>query len=162
MARYHFVTELRVRSAVDDVYGLLVEPEGWLDAWPDALHVERTCTGDPDGRGRAFDATVRAPVGYRLSARVTTVAVDRPTRLDMVTSGDLQGRGRWDLVERDGVTDVRFDWDVRTRPVWMDVLTPVLRPVFERSHHLVVRNAAEAAAASLDADLLQARSRAVR
>lgn len=162
MARYRFVTELQVRAPVDDVYLLLVEPEGWLDAWPDALRVERTRAGDADGRGRTFEATVRAPMGYRLSARLTTAAVDRPVRLDMVTRGDLEGHGRWDLSERDGVTDVRFDWDVRTTPAWMEVLTPVFRPLFERSHHRVVRHAARAAAASLDAELLHARSRAVR
>lgn len=162
MAHYRFLTDLRVGAAIDDVYRLLVEPEGWLDDWVDALRVERTREGDEDGRGRTFDATVRAPMGYHLSARITTAEVEHPHRLDMVSSGDLEGTGRWDLAEADGVTDVSFDWDVRTTPRWMDVLTPVLRPLFERSHHVVVRNAARAAAASLDAELLHARSRALR
>ena len=162
MAHYRFVTEFRVGAPIDDVYVMLVEPESWLDDWADAFQVERIHHGDADGRGRAFAATVRAPLGHHLSARITTAAVDRPHRLDMVSSGDLEGAGRWDLAHADGVTAVWFDWDVRTTPRWIDVVTPVLRPLFERSHHLVVRNAARAAAASLDAELLLARSRAVR
>ena len=162
MAHYRFVTELRVGAPIGDVYRLLIEPEGWLDAWRDALRVDRVRNGDADGRGGAFEATVRAPFGYRLSARVAIAAADRPIRLDMVVVGDLQGTGRWDLAERGAATDVRFDFDVRSTPAWMDLLTPVFRPVFERSHHRVVRNAAEAAAASLDGELLHARSRALR
>lgn len=162
MAHYRFVTDLEVRASVDDVFLLLVEPEAWLDAWPDVVQVTRTRTGDADGRGRTFEATVRAPLGHHLSARIATVAVDRPTRLEMTSHGDLEGRGLWDLAQRGAVTAVRFDWDVRATPTWLRMLTPVLRPLFERSHHVVVRHAARAAADSLDAELVTARSRAVR
>lgn len=162
MARYCFVTDLRVRAGIDEVFDLLVEPERWLSAWPDAVRVERSSPGDGDGRGRAFDAVVRAPLRYRLAARVTATELDRPHWVDMAITGDLEGLGRWRLSEARGTTDVQFGWDVVATPAWMRVLTPALRPLFERSHHLVVRHAAEAAAASLDAELLGARSRAVR
>lgn len=162
MARYRFVTDLRIRAGIDEVFTLLVEPERWLSAWPDAVRVERATDGDGDGRGRAFDAVVRAPLGYRLAARVTATELDRPRWVDMAITGDLEGLGRWTLTEARGITDVQFGWDVVATPLWLHLLTPALRPLFERSHHLVVRHAADAAAASLDAELLHAHSRAVR
>lgn len=162
MARYRFLTDLQVGAPIDAVYLQLVEPGRWLGAWPDAIRVTRAREGDGDGAGRAFDAAVRAPLGYHLAARVTVLSVDRPHRLDMAVTGDLAGHARWELTEAAGVTTVHFDWDVRATARWMQMLTPVLRPLFERSHHVVVHNAARAAAASLDADLLGTRSRAVR
>lgn len=157
------MTHLSVAAPVDAVYQRLVEPEPWLDRWPDAIEVVRRRDGDPDGVGAVFDATVRAPLGYRLSAIITTVAATRPTALRMTSAGGLEGEATWRLDEDSaGVTSVTFDWDVRSQLAWLTALTPILRPVFERSHHVVIRHAAHAAAASLDAELLSVHSRAIR
>lgn len=162
MARYRFVTDMRFGASIDAVYGVIVEPEGWLGGWGDAVSVKRTAEGGRDGLGSAFEATVKAPLGYRLSARVETVEVRRPTHLRMRATGDLEGAGIWTLRETDVGTDVRFAWDVEATEPWMQRLTPIARPLFEWSHGVVMRNATEAAADHLDAELLDFRSRPVR
>jgi hypothetical protein len=162
VARYRFVTDLRFAAPVEPVYRSVVQPERWLDDWAHAVSVRRTSDGDEAGVGASFEATVRAPLGYRLSARIATVAAHRPTGLWMTSSGDLEGYARWRLTPDPGGTDVRFTWDVRTTERWMQLLTPVARPVFEWSHGVVVRRAAEAAAQDLGTELLVFRSRAVR
>lgn len=160
--RYRFVTDLRITAPIGAVYDAVVGPERWLDDWSHAVDVDRTAAGDAAGVGASFEATVRAPLGYRLSARIEVAAAEPPGGLWMTSTGDLEGYARWRLVARDGGTDVRFTWDVLATERWMAVLTPVARPVFEWSHGLVVRRAAEAAAASLEAELAGFRSRAVR
>lgn len=162
MARYRFVTDMRFGASIDAVYGIIVEPEGWLGGWGDAVSVERTSDGGRDGLGAAFEATVKAPLGYRLSACIETVEVDRPRQLRMRATGDLDGTGVWTLREDEAGTDVRFAWDVEATEPWMRRLTPVARPLFEWSHRVVMRNATEAAAAHLGAELLDFRSRPVR
>jgi hypothetical protein len=162
VARYRFVTDMRFAAPIDAVYGVIVEPEGWLGGWGDAVRVERTSDGGRDGLGAAFEATVKAPLGYRLSARIETVEVDRPTHLRMRATGDLEGAGVWELREAEDGTDVRFSWDVEVTEPWMRRLTPVARPLFEWSHGVVMRNATEAAADHLGADLRLFRSRPVR
>jgi hypothetical protein len=162
VARYRFVTDLRFTAPIDEVYRSVVEPERWLDGWSHAVSVERRSAGAETGVGASFVATVRAPLGYRLSARIEVVAAEPLTGLWMTSSGDLDGYARWRLAPHPGGTDVRFTWDVRTTERWMQVLTPVARPIFEWSHGVVVRRAAEAAARDLACDLPVFRSRAVR
>jgi hypothetical protein len=159
VARYRFVTQMRFGAPIDAVYRSITEPESWLDRWADTVTVERTSAGDDDGVGASFDAAVRAPIGYTLAARIETSAADRPRHLRMRATGDLEGEGRWHLrVHPSGGTEVHFRWDVRTTETWMNLLTPVARPLFEWSHGVVMRHAAEAAAASLGTPLVAFRS----
>lgn len=160
MTPYRFVTQLRVTAPPEAVYGAIADP-GWVDDWGDATRVERQRPGDETGLGACFDATVRAPLGYRLSARIETVAAQPWRRLVMRASGSVEGTGAWELEECPDGTSVVLTWDVSTTERWMDVLAPVARPLFERSHGIVVRNAAGAAARYLGADLLDFRSTAL-
>lgn len=152
---------MRFGAPIEDVYEVIVAPEGWVGDWADAVTVRREATGDRDGRGGRFAATVRAPVGYQLSATIETVEAERPLRLRMRSTGDLEGGGVWELRSRPDGTDVRFAWDVDTTAAWMNLLTPVARPLFEWSHGVVVRHATHAAAASLGTEVLRFRSRPV-
>lgn len=159
MARYRFVTDMRLGAPIDAVYDVIAAPEGWVGDWADAVTVRREAPGDRDGLGARFTATVRAPAGYELSATIETVEAQRPTRLRMRSSGDLDGGGVWELRQLATGTDVRFTWDVTTRHRWVNLLTPVARSLFEWSHGVVVRNATDAAAAHLDTEVLRFRSR---
>lgn len=158
MARYRFVTEMRFGAPIEAVYEVIVRPEGWVGDWADAVTVERHASGDGDGVGGRFAATVRAPAGYHLSATIETVEAQRPVRLRMRASGDLEGEGVWDLRPGPDGTDVHFAWDVETTPTWMNLLTPVARPLFEWSHGVVMRHATDAAAAHLGTEVLAFRS----
>lgn len=155
---YRFVTELRVTASAEAVYGAIADPR-WVDAWGDATRVERRHAGDASGLGACFDATVRAPLGYRLSATIETVQTEPCRLLRMRATGSVEGTGLWELEDRGAATEVRFTWDVHTTERWMDVLAPVARPVFERSHGIVMRNAARTAARYLEADLVHFDSR---
>jgi hypothetical protein len=155
------VTGLRFAAPATAVRAALLEPEGWLPGWADAVDVRRSVRGGREGLGRRFDATVRAPAGYRLTARIEVVEAG-PDRLRMRATGDLEGEGRWQLrADPDGTTAATLDWDVVARVAWLAALTPLARPLFVRSHHAVVHHAAEAVAAHLDGALLRCTSRAV-
>ncbi len=158
---YHFITELSVGAPVAQVYDTLVQPEWWLDRWSDATAVQRLHEGDATGVGAVFDAEVRAPLGYRLHAQIETVEAVPPSHLRMRATGDVEGVGIWALAHHDGLTHITFTWKVRTTPAWMNALAPIARPFFVRSHHVVIRHAAEAAAAHLDAELVSVSSRSV-
>lgn len=160
MTPYHFVTTLRVTASLEAVYWAIAEP-AWVEDWGDAVRVERRQAADEVGWGSCFDATVRAPLGYHLSARIETIEADPWSRLRMQATGSVVGTGTWEITANGGATDVRFDWDVSTTERWMDMLAPVARPVFERSHGIVMRHAARTAADHLGAELLHFDSRAL-
>lgn len=158
---YRFVTDLRVTAPTEAVYGAIADP-AWVGAWGDVTRVERCSPGDDTGLGACFDATVRAPLGYELTARIETVEAEPWARLRMVATGSVEGSGLWDLADDgEGGTALRFTWAVRTTERWMDVLAPVARPLFERSHGIVMRNAAVTASRHLGAELVAFRTRAL-
>ena len=69
-------------------------------------------------------------------------------------SGELAGMGRWRLFEDDGVTAVVYEWHVRTTKSWMNLFSPIAKPVFAWNHDYVMRNGGEGLAKLLGAQLL--------
>ena len=84
--------------------------------------------------------------------RVT--AVTRPTYLEGVAGGDLDGCGRWSLVADGSTTRVRYDWTVVTTKRWMNALAPLLEPAFRWNHHQVMAEGGRGLARYLGARLL--------
>jgi hypothetical protein len=67
-----------------------------------------------------------------------TVRVEPPLLLEGVAIGELQGRGLWRLSSDGDDTIVRYDWNVETTKRWMNLLTPIARPLFEWNHNVVM------------------------
>lgn len=74
--------------------------------------------------------------------------------MEGVASGELAGTGRWRFFCADGATAVIYEWDVATTARWMNLLTPVARPLFAWNHDHVMRGGAEGLAYLLGARLL--------
>jgi hypothetical protein len=53
--------------------------------------------------------------------------------------GELVGSGIWRLRQVGDVTDVRYDWEVRTTKFWMNLLAPLARPIFAWNHEGVMQ-----------------------
>ena len=56
--------------------------------------------------------------------------------------GDLNGQGRWRLLEEAGVTAVLYEWNVSTAKPWMKAVAPLARPLFAWNHDAVMRQGA--------------------
>jgi len=59
------------------------------------------------------------PYGLRFNLKITSL--EQPVRLEVQSSGDMVGTGRFELEERDGGTYVTFYWDVATKEPLLDV-----------------------------------------
>jgi hypothetical protein len=156
------VTELRTSATPDEVHGALLDPAAWAGGWGEAVRILRVAEGDDEGAGSCFEAVVRAPAGYGLAARVEIVEATRPSRLVARLTGDLHGTGTWTLREHTDGTVAHLDLTARTTRRWMNAAAPLSRPLFEWSHRVVMRHAAQAATAHLGAELLSFRSAPVR
>lgn len=162
LARYRFRTTFTTSASPEDAFRTIVAPELWLDAWSDALEVDRQQAGGPEGTGSVFTATVRGPAGYVLSAEVTTTESSAPHHAQMRLTGDLDGTATWTIRSTDVGTDVTLILDVEATRPWMRAASRVARPLFEWSHRIVVRHAVEAATQRIDARLLSFTSTAER
>lgn len=154
------MTTFRLDAPREAVRDAILDPRPWASGVTDVLDVVVLEPGDGAGVGRVLEASVRAPLGYRLAAELRVVDV-APDRVTLTSTGDLVGEGIWELDDDGAATAVRFVWDVEARVGWMALLEPVARPVFVRSHHVVMRRACRAAARHVGATLEGFRSEEV-
>jgi hypothetical protein len=63
--------------------------------------------------------------------------------IEGVATGELVGKGLWQFsVDRTG-TVARYDWEVQTNKLWMNMLSPLAHPLFKWNHDVVMGWGAE-------------------
>jgi uncharacterized protein YndB with AHSA1/START domain len=143
MKDYNFVTIWRVKAPIENVWNEIYHARDWPTWWKGVESVSEMRKGDDQGVGSVHRYTWKSKLPYRLSFDMQTVRIEPPLLLEGVATGELQGRGRW-LLSADGSdTIVRYDWSVETTKRWMNLLSPIARPLFEWNHNVVMNWGAE-------------------
>jgi hypothetical protein len=78
-----------------------------------------------------------------------TTRVERPHLCEARAQGALEGDARWRLREQQAATEVTYEMSVATTSPWMNLLAPLARPLFTRSHDAVMRAGGEGLARRL-------------
>lgn len=149
MAEYSFVTKWFIRSDPRRVWDELNATERYHDWWPGFVEYHSLTPGIT-GVGARAERVVRGALPYRLRYTTTTTHYDPPREVAYDSEGDLMGRGRFRVDERDGGTQVTFYWDVRTTGAVLNLLAPVLRPLFAWNHNRVMAQGERALSKRLD------------
>jgi len=137
-AAYTFVTIWTIPALIERVWAELMAPEQWPDWWRGVERVETLRPGDAEGVGAVRRYTWRSRLPYRLSFALETTRVEPCHLIEGRASGELEGRGLWQLSAADAGTRVQYDWQVAVTKPWMKILEPVARPVFEWNHNVVM------------------------
>jgi hypothetical protein len=135
---------------------VLEDPLRWPEWWRGVERVSELDGGDGRRVGSRYRIAWRSRIPYELEFDFTVSGVDPPCCMEGVADGDLAGHGRWRLFEQDGVTAVLYEWEVRTTKGWMNLVSPLARPIFERNHDVVMRWGGEGLARRLGVKLLAA------
>jgi uncharacterized protein YndB with AHSA1/START domain len=155
MAEYRFLTTWILDAERERVWDAIYESERWPEWWRGVLRADTLAEGDDDGGvGHLARYVWKSKLPYELAFEMRTTRVERPRLLEGEAEGELAGVGRWRLYEEDGSTAVVYEWNVRTTRPWMNLLTPILRPVFAWNHDYVMRNGGEGIARLLGCRLL--------
>jgi hypothetical protein len=139
MRTYVLVSTWRFDAPRRTVWNAIHDVEYWPRWWRFVQRVEELERGDADGVGalRRYTWTSRLPYSLSFDMRVSAV---RPLELlEAHAIGELNGVGRWVFDEGDGRTIVRYEWTVATAKRWMNLLAPLLGPVFRWNHAQVMR-----------------------
>ncbi len=156
MARYRFLTAWLLEAPRQGCWDVLADVMGWPQWWPGVESVEQVAPGDARRVGSVHRVRWRAGPAYSVELEFLVEEVREPVSMSGRSSGELEGKGTWRLMEQDGVTAVLYEWDVRTTRAWMSALAPVARPLFARSHDRVMRQGGEGLARRLGVRLLAA------
>ena len=140
-SEYAFHTEWFVPAATPgDVARVLEDIAGLPRWWPQVyLAVRIVEPGDEHAVGCVADLETRGLLPYRLRWRLHVVSGAFARTSVVEASGDLDGRGVWNMCERDGGTCVTYDWHVRARKPLLRRWSPVLRPLFAANHRWAMR-----------------------
>ena len=139
MKRYELVTRWQLDAPIERVWAMLVRPQDWPRWWRYVKEAVTLEPGDAQGIGARTRYAWSSRLPYTLEFEMRTTRATEPVLLEGVASGDLEGVGRWQLAARDDVTHVLYDWRVRATKHWMNLLAPLLAPVFAWNHDQVMR-----------------------
>jgi hypothetical protein len=131
---YHFITNWRVKSTVEEVSEIIGDPRGLVRWWPSVyLDVKVLEEGDEHGLGRVVSLYTKGwlPYTLRWDFRVTDV---RPDGFTLVAWGDFDGRGIWTF-EQDGEwVNVNYDWKIKAEKPLLRYFSFVMKPIFSMNH----------------------------
>ena len=96
-------------------------------------------TPGTDGVGARYQRVTRGKLPYDLRYVITVTRYNPPREMAYDSEGDLVGQGSYVLTEVGDATDVVFTWEVATTGFWMNLLAPVLKPVFGWNHNFVMK-----------------------
>ena len=155
MKDYKFVTIWRVRAPIESVWNEIYHSLDWPTWWNGVEDVSEVSKGDENGVGSIHRYTWKSKLPYRLSFDMKTIRIEPPVLLEGVAFGELQGRGLWQLSTEGSETVVRYDWDVETTKRWMNLLSPIARPLFEWNHNVVMSWGAQGLAQRLGTTVVE-------
>ena len=154
MAEYRFLTTWLLEADRGRVWDAIYDSERWPEWWHGVLEAEKLEEGDEDGVGQYGRYVWKSKLPYKLEFFVRTTRVEKPYLLEGNAEGELAGVGRWRLFEQSGVTAALYEWNVHTTRSWMNLLSPVARPIFAVNHDYVMRNGGQGLAKLLGVPLL--------
>lgn len=134
LTHYVFKSIWHVDARADDVLSVLNDLGSYPAWWPEIREVRSL-------GGARFEVVARSFLPYEL--RFVSDASDGQTVANVIDarlSGDMEGRVRWTVEEREGGCRLTYDQEVTTHKRLLNVLAPVARPAFKVNHGLMMRH----------------------
>jgi uncharacterized protein YndB with AHSA1/START domain len=156
VADYSFLTTWLIDAPRERAWDVIEDAPSWPKWWRGVTGVKQLEAGDADKVGSRYRIAWRSRLPYPLEFDFTVRRVERPNLMEGEALGELSGTGRWRLFEDAGVTAVLYEWNVATTKAWMNLLTPIARPIFAWNHDVVMHWGGEGLARRLGARLLAA------
>jgi hypothetical protein len=154
MAKYEFETIWRFKSPLEPVWEMIYHSERWPSWWKGVERVEVVKEGGEDGIGSIYRYTWKSKLPYRLTFEMQLKRVEPMRIIEGVALGELSGKGLWQLSSDGEITTARYDWQVETTKRWMNLLTPIARPLFKWNHDVVMGWGAKGLAKRLGVELI--------
>jgi hypothetical protein len=154
LAEYRFLTSWLLDCERERAWEVLQDTLSWPEWWRGVVSVDELEAGDENQVGGRYRIAWRSRLPYPLEFEFCVEEVDRPRVMAGSAGGELQGTGRWRLFEQDGVCAVLYEWNVATTRRWMNLLSPIARPVFAYNHDVVMSWGGEGLARRLGVRLL--------
>ncbi|HUP26713.1 MAG TPA: SRPBCC family protein [Candidatus Limnocylindrales bacterium] len=136
--KYSFHDEWHIEAPLSMTWDLVSNSADWQEWWPGLKSAVITNYSE-NIVGSSVQLAWRSKTGYRLKHVVVITDIEPGRIISFKSSGDLFGQGTWKFEEYNGTTHMAIDWHVQTTKAWMNILSPVLRPIFVSNHDKLMR-----------------------
>lgn len=153
--KYHFITVWNIEAPIEAVCEAISLSLNWPQWWRNVESVVELAPGDARGIGSVRRYTWRGRLPYRLTFDIRVSHIEPLAAIEGIASGDVEGLGRWSFTTDGAVTIVRYEWQIRTTPIWMNLLALFARPFIKWNHDAVMQQGGEALARMLNARLVE-------
>lgn len=136
MVMYHFITKWFFQAPVERVWdeaaNMKAYPEWWRNLKKAKMH-------GPESRlqlGSVVDCEVKGALPFSLRFTVEVTTFQPPNCMEIKSTGDLAGSGKWVLEPQNGGTLSTFYWDVGTTSPILNLLgrIPFVKPMLKKNH----------------------------
>lgn len=138
MAKYTFVTHWKFDAPLDKVWAEIRNMDAWPEWWKYVKSVEIIKNGNENDIGSVRRITWTTALPYELTFDSELVSVDFQKRMEGIAYGELTGVGIWTFTADENSTHVRYDWIVETTKKWMNLFSPIAKPLFKWNHDKVM------------------------
>ena len=145
-------TEFTLAAPRAAVYAAVRDVERWPEWWRGCMRARLIAPGAANGVGARHHIVWRSRLPYRVAIETEVIEIQPGTLVRARAYGDLEGLGTWRFADGDGVTEVRYLWEVDIRKRWMRALAALLAPVFKLNHDWLMRAGVEGLALRLAAE----------
>lgn len=152
MEMYHFVTEWFFQAPIKRVWEEITDIESWPTWWQDFKNATIRGSESTLELGSVADCVVRGALPYTLRFSVQVTGFQPPNLLEIKSSGDLVGGGKWVLQRQNGGTASTFYWDAGITIAILDLLgkLPFAKAMMEKNHNDMMANGYEVLKSSLE------------
>ena len=151
---YKFITQWRIKAPLIDVWYAIYNSEEWPLWWQGVEDVTMIRENDVDGINGIKKYTWKSILPYTLSFKMRLVKKHDFEFLSGVAFGELEGDGTWYFAEKNGITKVQYNWNVKTNKAWMNYFAFILKPLFKFNHDVVMKWGAKGLSKKLGAALI--------
>ena len=139
-AEYHFRTDWVFKAPLATVWNVVLDIEHYPAWWRNFRRV-KVLKGDGKSVGSVIDCEVRGSLPYSLTYALEVMRSDPMRSIDLRSTGDLVGTGRWEFTERGHLdTLATYFWDVGTANPILNLVAPLARALLAKNHEQVMAN----------------------
>jgi hypothetical protein len=132
---YHFITNWRVQSTLEEVNEILGDALDLVRWWPSVyLDVKELAPADANGLGRRVGLYTKGWLPYTLRWEFVVTDIRGLTGFTLVASGDFVGRGIWTFASAGPWVNLTYDWLIRADKPILRYGSFVMKPIFAANH----------------------------
>jgi carbon monoxide dehydrogenase subunit G len=140
MTTYHFVTNWFFEAPIDRVWAVLSDFEAWPQWWSSYRVIETLSAEKKPHVGLRAKCVAKGKLPYSLRFTTEITRLNVPTDMEIKSSGELVGSGRFKLEQKESGTSVTYFWDVSTSNPVLNMFSKLsfARKMMEDNHDYVM------------------------